>query len=80
MQAEDIKRIVKETLKELGLEGSDLIKISELEDLICCDQRTIYRMMEDSDFPRPIKMRNKKSPNRWFKSEVLEWLKTRNRS
>ena len=80
MQEADIQRIVRSTLDEMGYENIELMRISDLEKLMSCDRRTIYRLVDEKEFPKPIKLRNKKSSNHWFKGEVSRWLKkcTRN--
>ena len=59
-------------------EEIELLKLVDLEDMLKIDRRTVYRMINENEFPRPIKLRDMKknpnTPNFWFKDEVLEWL------
>ena len=49
----------------------DLLKRDEVMDRLRCSHTTIYTLMDNAGFPRPIKIGR---DNRWFASEVEAWL------
>ena len=50
---------------------NDLITRDEVMDRLRCGRSKIYVLMDNDDFPRPIKIGR---DNRWIASEVEAWL------
>jgi predicted DNA-binding transcriptional regulator AlpA len=48
-----------------------LLTMSDLERLLRVDQRTVYRLVERGQFPRPLKVGGQ---NRWMPEEVASAL------
>lgn len=49
-----------------------LIRIKELKSIVNISQSTLYRMIENNRFPKPVKVTNK--INLWRYSTVMEWI------
>lgn len=52
-----------------------IYRLNELADLIGLGRSTIYRMMDDGDFPKPIHLTRKTVG--WRASEITAWLDSR---
>ena len=50
---------------------SDLLRRDEVQARLKCSRSTLYALMSEAGFPRPIKLG---TANRWFKSEVEAWI------
>ena len=50
---------------------SDLLRRDEVQARLKCARSTLYALMDEAGFPRPIKLG---TANRWFKTEVDAWL------
>ena len=53
-------------------EAQTLLKRDEVLALLKCTRATLYRLMDERGFPRPIKLVR---DNRWFEVEVVGWIK-----
>jgi len=60
-----------------------LMRIAELSEWLSVHKSTIYKWVEQRDFPKPIILGEndgaKNSASRWVEQEVREWLKERPR-
>ncbi len=52
-----------------------IIKLPEVLALTKISKSTLYRFMESGDFPRPIRLG--KRARAWRKTDIEEWLETR---
>ena len=52
-------------------EAQTLLKRDEVLARLKCTRATLYRLMKDRGFPRPIKLVR---DNRWLEIEVLAWI------
>ena len=50
---------------------SDLLRRDEVQARLKCARSTLYALMNEAGFPRPIKLG---TANRWIKTEVDAWL------
>ena len=48
-----------------------LLKRDEVLALLKCTRATLFRLMDERGFPRPIKLVR---ANRWFEIEVMGWI------
>ncbi|MGA0617396.1 helix-turn-helix transcriptional regulator [Paracoccus sp. KR1-242] len=55
--------------------ASRYIRRTEVESLTGLGRSTIYRMMSDGEFPKPIKLTRKAVA--WPEEQILEWLASR---
>lgn len=51
------------------------IRRAEVENLTALSTSTIYKMMSEGEFPKPIKLTKKAVA--WSEAEILEWLASR---
>ena len=58
--------------KEEFIEAHMLLSIQDVLRMIGISRRTLYRMMEDNEFPRPYKITNSRIA--WKKQQLVEWL------
>ena len=58
--------------------GERLLTRSEVVERIRLSKTVLYRMMQEGEFPRPLKMGG--HAVRWIESEVSEWVASRPRS
>ena len=60
----------------------ELLTLTEIVEWIKVSESTIYRWMDEGNFPRPLKLgpRSKQSPMRWIRRDVSDWIKTRPRT
>ena len=52
-----------------------IIKLSELKDIVGLSRSSIYRMSSEGKFPKPIKLGERSSG--WLQSEVEQWIEER---
>ena len=57
----------------------DLMTLEQVMDELTVSRSTIYRWMIDERFPRPLSL-GAGSSNRWYRSEVEEWVRNRPRA
>ena len=55
-----------------------LLRRQEVLDLVQFSLTTLYRLMANGDFPRPVKLGARAVA--WWEDEVLEWMEQRPRS
>ena len=55
-----------------------LLRRPEVLDLVQFSLTTLYRLMANGDFPRPVKLGTRAVA--WWEDEVLEWMDQRPRS
>lgn len=57
-----------------------LMKLKEVCEMLTISRATIYRWVDEGKFPEPVvlgKEDGKRSAVRWYKTDVLDWLKGR---
>lgn len=59
------------TQTQTPAKAQTLLKRDEVLALLKCTRATLYRVMDERGFPRPIKLVR---DNRWLESEVLAWI------
>ena len=59
-------------------DNNRLLRLSEVLKIVSVSRNTVYRMMEEGHFPRPVRISTKAV--RWNLSEIEEWLKARPRT
>lgn len=52
-----------------------LLRRQEVERIVGLSRSSIYRLMQDEDFPRPVRVG--RSAVRWKESDVKVWLESR---
>lgn len=52
-----------------------LIRISEVESLIGCKKSTVYNMLKNKTFPKPIRFSSRMVA--WSETAVLQWMQDR---
>jgi len=52
-----------------------LIRLPEVENLIGCKKSTVYTMLKNGTFPKPIRLSARMAA--WSESSVLQWLQDR---
>ena len=52
-----------------------LLRRQEVERIVGLSRSSIYRLMQDEDFPRPVRVG--RSAVRWRASDIKAWLETR---
>ena len=58
--------------------GDRLLRRRQVEEITGLSRSSIYRLMQDGEFPRPVKV----SPAavRWRETELTDWLESRPRN
>jgi excisionase family DNA binding protein len=54
--------------------ASEMLTIGKLAELLDCSERSIYRLLEAGDLPRPIKLGRLV---RWWRKQIMAWLESR---
>ena len=67
----------KEDVKPMDT-NTEFLRREDIETHLMVSRTTLYRWIESHGFPRPIKLGGRE--NRWYRSEVEEWLKNRPRA
>ena len=57
-------------------QNGTLLNINEVADFLSVGISSIYALMRNEEFPKPIKLTGK-GTNRWKKDEVVAWLESR---
>ena len=52
-----------------------LLRVKDTAKLIGVSRSTVYRMVDDGQFPQPIRIGTRAS--RWRLSEVMQWMESR---
>lgn len=52
-----------------------LIRLPEVESLVGCKKSTIYTMLKQGKFPKPVRLSARMAA--WSESEVLQWVQNR---
>ena len=55
--------------------GDRLLRRRQVEEITGLSRSSIYRLMEEGEFPRPVKVGPKAV--RWRLSDILRWLESR---
>ena len=58
------------------LKDDKLLRISDVMYIVGFSKPSIYRLIKDREFPKPLKIGRS---SRWKRSEVLEWIDTQSR-
>ena len=56
----------------------DLMTLDDVKALLRVSRATVYRYMEQEDFPLPLRLGG--LTNRWMRLEVERWLESRSRA
>ncbi|MFC6672526.1 helix-turn-helix transcriptional regulator [Marinobacterium aestuariivivens] len=57
--------------------ASQLLKRTEVEKRYCLSRSTIYRLMDEGLFPRPVRLGSRSVA--WKESDLEQWLEERSR-
>ena len=63
----------------LATVNDDLLSQREVLARLGVSRATLYRMMNQHSFPRPLAIAGGRGTNRWLRSELDTWLETRPR-
>ena len=63
------------TVDEVMTMNDMLLRRQEVERIVGLSRSSIYRLMQDEDFPRPVRVC--RSAVRWKESDVKVWLESR---
>lgn len=59
-------------IRTIGWEGNRAIQKSAVLEALGISSPTLYRLIQQGEFPRPVKIGHKAS--RWFESDIKEYL------
>jgi prophage regulatory protein len=57
---------------------SPLMRLPEVEKIVCLSKGAIYRAMSNGEFPKPIKITHRAVA--WRRAEIMEWIESREKS
>ena len=59
---------------------AELLTLAEVKGITTLGHDTIYRLIREGTFPRPIKPTPSGHASRWLASEIEEWIRSRPRA
>ena len=68
-------------MSHFNFDEDELLKIGDIREKINVSYSTLYRWMDDGNFPKPLVMGKgeKNTTTRWLKSEIEDWFSNRPR-
>jgi prophage regulatory protein len=73
MNKEEIREVVAEAMQGVLAEQSFYMTVADVSSLTSLSRTSIYRMAQQGNFPKPIKLGPRQS--RWLRSAVVNWAK-----